>query len=49
MAVHEKTRENNPNRLTINRHVFPKKSIERFYNSKKAVGVSWPLVVEVGW
>jgi hypothetical protein len=35
----EKTRPRNPNRLTVNQHVFPSKSIERFTGKGKRVAV----------
>jgi hypothetical protein len=31
------TQKNNPHRLTINQHVFPKRSIERFFGGNRAV------------
>ncbi|MGL4262612.1 MAG: hypothetical protein ACRCTX_13435 [Afipia sp.] len=35
----EKTRPRNPNRLTVNQHVFPSKSIERFTGQGRRVAV----------
>src|SRR5580700_8963929 len=38
-AKAERTRSRNPNSLTINQHVFPSKSIERFTNQSGNVSV----------
>jgi hypothetical protein len=37
--VYEKTRQSNPNKLTVNQHILPRMSIERFINGKGVISV----------